>query len=62
MAELQLVLEKINHGQGSAAKILNDGRFYENLLENTEQLQKLLEEMKKFIEELRQEGIKTKLF
>lgn len=62
MGELQLVLGKINNGQGSAAKILNDGRFYENLLENTEQLQKLLEEMKKFIEEWREKEINVKLF
>lgn len=62
MGELRLVLEKVNNGQGSAAKILNDGRFYENLLENTEQLQQLLEEMKTFVEELREKGIKTKLF
>jgi phospholipid/cholesterol/gamma-HCH transport system substrate-binding protein len=62
MGELQLVLEKINNGQGSAAKILNDGRFYENLLENTEQLQKLLEEMKVFIEEWREKEINVKLF
>lgn len=62
MAELQLVLVKINNGQGSAAKILNDGRFYENLLENTEQLQKLLEEMKVFIEEWREKEINVKLF
>jgi len=62
MSELNLILVKVNTGQGSAGKLINDGRFYENLLENTEQLQQLLEETKKFIEELREKGIKTKLF
>lgn len=51
MGELQVILEKVNEGQGTAARLLNDGTFYENLLENTEQLQKLLEEMKKFVAE-----------
>jgi ABC-type transporter Mla subunit MlaD len=58
MKELQSVLEKVHTGQGSAARLLNDGTFYENLLENTEQLQVLLEEMKAFIAEWRQKEIK----
>ncbi len=48
-AELRLILEKINSGQGSAGRLLNDGRFYENLLENTQQLQALLEEVRALI-------------
>jgi len=62
MAELRLVLEKVNTGQGTAAKFLNDGSFYENLLENTEQIQVLLEEMKSFIAEWRDKKIGVKLF
>ena len=62
MRELRLVLEKINDGQGSAARLINDGNFYENLLENTEQLQLLLEEMKSFIAEWRDKKIEVKLF
>jgi phospholipid/cholesterol/gamma-HCH transport system substrate-binding protein len=62
MSELQLVLEKANNGKGSVAKILNDGRFYENLLENTEQLKKLLDEMEAFIKEWREKEIEVKLF
>ena len=62
MVELKLVLEKVNNGQGSAARLINDGNFYENLLENTEQLQLLLEEMKSFIAEWRDKKIEVKLF
>ncbi len=62
MAELRLVLEKVNTGQGTAAKFLNDGSFYENLLENTEQIQALLEEMKSFVAEWRDKKIGIKLF
>lgn len=49
--ELRLILEKVNRGQGSAGKLINDGTFYENLLENTEQLQTLLEQMEAFVAE-----------
>jgi len=62
MGELKLVLAKVNNGQGSAARLINDGDFYENLLENTEQLQLLLEEMKSFIAEWRDKKIEVKLF
>jgi len=62
MKELQLVLEKINNGEGSAARLLNDGRFYENLLENTDQLKMLLEEMKDFVDKWKDKKIEVKLF
>jgi phospholipid/cholesterol/gamma-HCH transport system substrate-binding protein len=62
MAELRLVLEKVNNGQGSAARLLNEGSFYENLLENTEQLKLLLEEMKSFVAEWKNKKIEVKLF
>jgi len=62
MAELQRILEKVNNGQGSAARLLNDGSFYENLIENTDQLKLLLEEMKAFVAEWKDKKIEVKLF
>lgn len=62
MTELRLVLEKVNNGQGSAAKLLNDGSFYENLLENTDQLKLLLEEMKEFVAKWKDKKIEVTLF
>jgi phospholipid/cholesterol/gamma-HCH transport system substrate-binding protein len=59
--ELRLILEKLNNGQGSAARLINDGRLYENLLENTHQLQVLLDEMKLFFEKSREKGLGIKL-
>jgi ABC-type transporter Mla subunit MlaD len=56
LAELRLILEKVNNGQGTAAKIINDGRLYENLLENTQQMQVLLEELKALIAQYRKKG------
>jgi len=61
LAELRLILEKVNNGQGTAAKLINDGQLYENLLENTQQMQVLLEELKALIAKYREKGIKLKL-
>lgn len=60
-SQVRLILEKINSGQGSAGRLLNDGQFYENLLENTQQLQALLEELKSFVAESSKKGVPIKL-
>jgi ABC-type transporter Mla subunit MlaD len=59
--QMRLILEKINDGEGSAAMLINDGRFYESLLEDTQQLQLLLDELKAFITRARISGIPLKL-
>ena len=61
LAELRLILEKVNSGQGTAAKLINDGRLYENLLENTQQMQVLLEELKAFMAKSRDKGLPIKI-
>jgi len=60
-AELRLILDKVNNGDGSAARIVNDGRLYESLLESTEQMQLLLQEMKSFVARARDKGVPIKL-
>jgi len=62
MRQLRSVLEKINNGDGTAGRLLNDAAFYENLLDNTMQLKALLEEMKAFIAEWRDKKIDVRLF
>ena len=59
--EMRLVLEKINTGEGTAARLLNDGKLYENLLENTEQIQLLAQELTAFVTQARQKGLPLKL-
>ncbi len=61
-AELRVILEKVNNGQGTAARLLNDGTFYENLLENTEQLDTLLKQMEAFVAEWKNKKVEIKLF
>ncbi len=61
VAEFRLIIEKINKGEGTAAKLVNDGRLYESLLENSQQLGVLREEIKSFITELKEKGVKIGL-
>ncbi len=55
------IMAKIDSGQGSAGRLVNDARFYESLLENSKQLNMLLEEMQKFVKKLNEKGIKVQL-
>jgi len=59
--ELRVVLEKINEGEGSAGKLVNDGRLYESLVENTQQMQLLLEELEIFVAKANEKGLPIKL-
>jgi phospholipid/cholesterol/gamma-HCH transport system substrate-binding protein len=59
--EMRQILEKINSGQGTAGKLVNDGRLYDNLLENSQQLDALLEELKVFMAELPEKGLPIKM-
>lgn len=61
ISQLRVILGKIDHGQGTAAKILNDGRLYENMLENTQQLREMVKEVEAFVAESRKKGLKIKL-
>lgn len=57
LAELRMVLSKVNKGDGTAARLLNDGRLYENLLDSSEELKMSLEQLKTFTTDLNDEGV-----
>ncbi len=59
ISQLRLILEKVNTGQGTAAKFLNDGRFYENLLEDTQQLRALLEDLRSLVDKVKEKGLRA---
>jgi phospholipid/cholesterol/gamma-HCH transport system substrate-binding protein len=61
LTQMRSLLEKIDDGEGTTGRLLNDGRLYENLLENTEQLHLFLEEAREFIAEYRKKGVKVQL-
>jgi phospholipid/cholesterol/gamma-HCH transport system substrate-binding protein len=60
-ADLRVILAKLNTGEGTVAKLLNDGRLYENLLENSQQIHVLLEELREFAAKSRDKGLPIKL-
>lgn len=59
VSQSRILLEKISQGQGTASKLLNDGRLYESLFESTEQLQALLAELKSLVAQVKEKGLRS---
>lgn len=60
LRQMQQILAKINAGDGTAGKLVNDGRLYENLLDSSGELQMALEQIKKWAADAREKGIRIK--
>jgi phospholipid/cholesterol/gamma-HCH transport system substrate-binding protein len=60
LKELQIVLQRAKEGDGTAARLLNDGRLYENLLDSSRELELALEQLKFLAADAREKGIKLK--
>jgi len=60
LGEFQKTLASVNDGQGTAGRVINDGRLYENLLDSSQELQMALEQLKILAAEAREKGIKIK--
>ena len=60
LLEFRELLAKTNNGDGTIAKLVNDGRLYENLLDSSEELQVALEQLKIFVAEANEKGLKLK--
>ncbi len=58
-SQLRLILEKVNTGQGTVSRLVNDGRLYESTLESTEQLQVLLQELRSLIDKVKEKGLRA---
>jgi len=61
LAQVRMTVEKVNAGEGTAGKIVNDGRLYENMIEVTARIQTLLNEINLFVVKSRKEGVPIKL-
>lgn len=57
-SQMRQVVEKVNAGQGTLGRLVNDGRFYEDLLETTQQLQVFAEKLTLIVEKLDQKGLR----
>ena len=62
LIELRRVLNKINSGEGTVGKLINDGKLYENLLDSSEELRLSLEKLKKTLDKTSEKGIQVKIF
>jgi phospholipid/cholesterol/gamma-HCH transport system substrate-binding protein len=61
MKHVDGIVEKIDRGEGTAGKLINDGRLYEQLLEDSRQLDLVLQELKTFVEQSKEKGLPIKL-
>ncbi len=61
LTSLHRTAVKIEKGQGTAGKIINDPALYENLLNATKQLQTTLDTLQELLEKWKTEGVKMKL-
>ncbi len=59
-SQLRLILEKVNAGKGSAGQLVNDGKLYEKLLENTEQIKSTLRALEAFATQAKERGLRIK--
>ena len=57
-AQMRLLMHKSNDGEGSMGKFINDGRLYENLLETTDQLQILIQQLSTTVEAINTQGLR----
>ncbi len=56
-AQMRLLMQKTSEGKGSMGKFINDGRFYENLLETTDQLQLLIQQLSTVVDAINERGL-----
>ena len=56
LAEMRVTLEKVNSGEGTAGKFVNDAQLYESLVETSEEMRKMLEEIKSFMADVNEKG------
>jgi phospholipid/cholesterol/gamma-HCH transport system substrate-binding protein len=61
LAALQETVAKMNSGDGSAGKLLNDPKLYGNLLEASDELTRLMRDFRGLLETWKKEGLPLKL-
>jgi phospholipid/cholesterol/gamma-HCH transport system substrate-binding protein len=59
MSQLRLAMEKVNAGDGTAGRLINDARLYESLVETTFQLNVLLKDLKDLTNKVSEKGLRS---
>lgn len=62
LIELRRMINKINSGEGTVGKLINDDKLYNNLVDSSEELKAALEKLKKTLNKTSEKGIKVKIF
>ena len=60
LSQMRQLLAKIDAGSGTAGKMVNDGRLYENLIESSRELKMLLKQLKEWAADS-EKGLKVDL-
>ncbi len=61
LTSMNRVIVKMDQGEGTAGKLLNDPKLYNSLVEASEQLKKLMEDFRQLAEEWKKSGMTLKL-
>ena len=59
MSQLRLTMEKINSGDGTAGRLVNDARLYESLVETVFQLNVVLKDIKELADKINEKGLRS---
>jgi phospholipid/cholesterol/gamma-HCH transport system substrate-binding protein len=59
--QFQAISTKIDQGQGTAGKLINDDRLYESLVVTAQQLQATVTDLRRLIQQWEQEGVHLRL-
>lgn len=57
----QSVANKVDQGQGTAGKLINDPKLYEALLDSSQELTLTIKDLRRLVEQWEQEGVSLKL-
>lgn len=56
-SQMRHMIDKVNEGEGTIGRLVNDGRLYEGLLETTEQVQVLVQQFQAIMDKLDKKGL-----
>jgi phospholipid/cholesterol/gamma-HCH transport system substrate-binding protein len=57
----QSVAGKIDKGEGTAGKLINDAKLYESLVDTSQELNLTIKDLRRLVEQWEQEGVTLKL-
>lgn len=57
LSQTRQLLAKIDAGEGTTGKLVNDGRLYENLLESSRELKMLADQLKRWVDDAKENGL-----